>query len=126
MNDEMKKILTGVTGVTGVVKANSFERHMLWKENRDREKPKTWIDDGSGLMEIVGTVKIDEKTWPVCISMFISVVDGQKIMFYDAVSVVVHHDMVRAWLDKSFKDTPAWRGDRLNHTNATNFHNIFR
>lgn len=105
-------------GVVGAVEANSFETLSLWRECH-QELKMPWVDRGSGLMEIVGTVG----DRPVCISLLTSVVDGQKILFYDPTSQVVDHAMIDEWLVKNLPRT-AFYGERPNRTDAMNFHNV--
>lgn len=121
------EIVSYLEGVIGCVEANSFEQHSLWKDNRDREKNgllhREWNSTGHGLGETIGYV--DER--PVAISLKTVVIDGQKILLYYATSTVVDHDMIREWLKVNLPETA--KGDYpggYNHTDATNFHNVFR
>lgn len=123
-DDEIVRFLEGVVGC---VEANSFEKHSLWKENHyladDARHKREWKDSNSGYGIIIGYV--DER--PIHLSLRIATIDGQKILFYYATSQVVDHEMIREWLKVNLPDTA--KGDYpggYNHTDATNFHNVFR
>lgn len=116
-----EEMINFLDGVVGVVEADSFARHVLWKENRDREKPRLWDQNLSGFGQTVGFVK----KMPVCISLLTATVDGRKVLFVHPTSVVVDHRMIDKWLKKSLPET-AFRSDEyINRTDATNFHAIF-
>lgn len=105
--------------VMGAVEANSYETLCLWEECH-KHLGKSWLQNNCGLMEQIGT--IDDK--PVCLSLFTNVVDGHKVLFFDATSQVVDHRMVDAWLVANLPPS-AFHGDRVNRTDAMNFHNLF-
>lgn len=111
-DDQMNKYLENVGGA---VEANSFESLCLWKEYY-QELKKEWKSDGSGFHVTVGQYG----EMPICISITKNEVDGVVILFYDAVSLVVHHDAVRKWLKDHLPEKA-----KSNITNAMNFHNIF-
>lgn len=113
-------------GVVGVVEANSFEHHALWRFNNERldGRKMPWVETGNGYGPTVG--EIDGR--PVCISALTATVDGHKLLFYYAMSTAVDHDQVRTWLEKNLPTTAFEGGDprkRLNHTDAMNFYNVF-
>ncbi len=114
-----------LSDVTGVVEATSFEQHVLWKENRERNKPRAWDDRGrSGYMPAVG--KVGDST--VRISIFKVPIDDQMILFYHDVSSIVDHEQIRQWLDDYLPASAHEDGDknlRLNHHDAQNFSNVF-
>lgn len=114
MSDEMKAFLEGVVGV---VEANSYESMCLWQEHTKRHGKESWVSNLSGFLEIVG--HLNDK--PVCISLFTTVVNGQKLLFWHATSTVVDHDIIRKWFEKNL--TPEAYG---NTTDAMNFHNVLR
>lgn len=121
------EIVSYLECVVGCVEANSFEKHCLWKENHYLEDAarhkREWKDTGHGLGVTIGYV--DER--PVHLSLSTSVIDGQKILFYYATSTVVDHEMIREWLKVNLPETA--KGNYpggYNHTDATNFHSVFR
>ena len=110
-----------LSGVVGVVEATSFEKHMLWAENGRKPVPRTWQENLSGLGETVGTVG----SLPVCVSLSTALVDGRKLLFVDAVSRVVDHEMVDDWLRATLPRCAFREDGYLNRVDATNFHNVF-
>lgn len=118
-DDEMTKFLDGVVGC---VEADSFAQMKLWDENDKREgdRKREWSSNLSGLMTCVG-ILADNQVW---LSLSTAVIGGHKILFYHATSSVVDHGMVKSWLKARLPNT-AFDGDRLNNTNAMNFHNVF-
>lgn len=117
-DQEMESFLAGVVGV---VEANSYEKHMLWDENRRRAQPKTWTDDGCGLMQIVGHLA----EMPVCISLFTAEVGQHRLVFVDATSQVVDHRMIDKWLSDTLPKSAFRKDGYVNKTDATNFHTVF-
>jgi hypothetical protein len=120
MDDDMKNLLAGVTAV---VEANNFEKSMLWAENRRRATPRTWEDNLSGRGATVGHFGGE----PVAISLFTANIDGEKVLFWHATSQTVNYPMVDEWLEQNLPRT-AFRADdpdRLNRTDAQNFHSVF-
>lgn len=114
---------TYLSDVIGVVEATSYEKLMLWSENRGRDNPKTWEEGRIGFGETVG--HLDDM--PVCISVLVDRVDGHKILFLEATSRVVDHRMIDVWLAEHLPPS-AFRDDEHEHVNRTdsmNFHNIF-
>lgn len=108
-------------GVIGLVEANSYERHALWKECKGE---RTWKETGWGLGETVGHLA----DTPVFVSLLVDTVDGHRILFWHATSQVVDHRMIEAWLTKTMPRS-AFTDDggtvRLNKVDAMNFHNVF-
>jgi len=119
-DDEIQKYLEGVIGA---VVADSYAQHMLWREyHHDRGQTRfTWVSTGHGFLEVVGY----DNRRPVCISLMTATVAGHKILFYHATSRIVNHDKVRAWLDANMPTSAREEDGRINHTDATNFCNIF-
>ncbi|AGH31511.1 hypothetical protein LOKG_00075 [Loktanella phage pCB2051-A] len=115
VSDEVKKFLDGAIGC---VEANSFERMSLYG---DFDKAADdWKDNTSGLGITLGMVA----KMPVCISLNSAVVNGHKIIFYSATSVMVDWRMVTDWLKAHMPET-AFKDERLNKVDAMNFHNVF-
>jgi hypothetical protein len=115
-----KEIATFLEGCVGVVEANSYERHMLWDENRRRDTCRSWESNNQGLMAHVGTLA----KMPVWVSLWTTKVDGHKILFIDPTSAVVDHRMIRKWLKKNLPKTAFRQDGYVNKTDAMNFHNV--
>ena len=100
-----------------VVEATSFERLILWGENRNGVNRVGWEDIGDGWLETVGLYQ----GRPACISLSWAILNGHPILFYDATSELVDHLMIEQW----FKENcwPLWdKGTRRAHCDAMNFH----
>jgi hypothetical protein len=112
------QITTFLSGVVGVVEANSYEARCLWQECQSRY---LWIQDSKGLFETIGHIG----DMPVCVSLFIVEVDRHKILFVEATSQVVDHHMIDKWLAEKLPRT-AFRdgGEYVNKVDAQNFHNV--
>lgn len=119
IDKEMSEFLEGVVGV---VEANSYERHMLWDENRRRDQPDTWETISPGLLETVGHLG----EMPVCISLLKVRVGGQLLLMMHPTSRVVDHEMVREWMRKTLPRSAFWPDGHVNCVDAMNFHNVFR
>ena len=118
VSDAMKEFLDGVVGV---IEATHFEQHVLWKENRDRIKPRTWVSNNLGIRPTIGL--LDDM--PVVLSMFTTEVDGKKLLFYEGVSQVVDHRMIDKWFKENLPPT-AFRPDgHIHREDAGNFGCIF-
>lgn len=109
-NKELAKL---VEGSTAAVEATSCEYMSIWERVTTTSKL-TWESDGMGLLCTIG--KLGDR--PVCVSIRSAVVDGKKIIFYHATSIVVDHDMVRNWIDLVMSNPK--------HSDATNFWNVLR
>lgn len=116
--DEVAAILVGVVGV---VEATSYEEMCLWHEYT-QERAQSWEDARQGwLLQIGRMYKL-----PVMLSVKVNVVKGHRILFINAVSRVVDHDMVDKWLKDNLPATALHPGcDRVNKVDAMNFHNVF-
>jgi hypothetical protein len=96
-----------------VVEATDFEQLTLWQQWHETV---TWQQDNPGWLETVG----HNAGRPVCISVSWNVINGRHVMFYEATSQVVDHELVDAWLVANCN--PKWdNGTRRAHTNAMNF-----
>lgn len=116
-----KEITDFLEGVVGVIEANSFERYTLWDRNRRSEKPLTWEQEYSGLMETVG--RLADR--PVCISLIKARVSGHLLLFIYPTSQVVDHLLIDAWLAAAIPVTGKRFNGYVNRVNAMNFHNVF-
>jgi hypothetical protein len=108
-----------------VVEATHNESHLLWEKFCTQSMYKTelnkynWEQINPGYLICVG----DFHGFPVNISCFWYRINGVMVMFYEDVSRIVDHEMIKEWLKKNC--APRWdKGTRLAHTNATNFHNV--
>lgn len=110
-------------GVVGVVDANSYESLALWREWH-KDLGKSWEDSRGGYLVTVGHYM----KRPVCLSMFVNVVDGHRILFIEATSAMVDHHLIDKWLKKNLPAT-AWAnrgsGKYVNRVDSMNFHNVF-
>jgi hypothetical protein len=109
-----------LSGVVGVVDANSFEALCLWKEYTE-ELGKPWIERSDGLMECVGELS----GMPVNLSLTTAIVDGRKLLFIDAISQVVDNRLIDKWLVETMPVSAMKAPGHINRTNAMNFHNVF-
>lgn len=100
--------------VVFVVDANSFEQHCLWEKYSSRLD---WKSNSGGFGAQIGTV--DGR--PVNLSLFTAQLNGQKVLFVDAVSQLVDYKMVDDWLEANCAPTYD-NGHRVARTNGMNFH----
>ncbi len=110
-----------LAGVVGVIEANSYERHMLWIENRQHPHPKTWEQLPPGRLETVG--HLDDR--PVCVSLLKVRVGGHPLLFFYPTSQVVDHAMIDLWLTATLPPSAMHPDGYPNRTDAMNFHNVF-
>lgn len=118
MTDEDESLTEFLNDVEGLVEANRFERQMLWSKHH---RTKRWEENLAGIGREVG--KIGGKS--IFISLNVDVINGQRILFWEATSVAVDHDRIRAWFETVMPRT-AYDGDRLNSVDAANFTNVLR
>jgi hypothetical protein len=114
-------------GVIGVVEATGYESLALWKFHHEEHK-ESWISGTIGYSEVVGY--INER--PVCVTLTVNVVRGQPVLFLEASSQIVDHQMIKDWLlkalprtafRKNYNDIP---GEHINMVDSMNFCNVFR
>lgn len=106
-----------IAGVSGAVEADGYARHSLWQDWHYEPKYKrklTWVSETMGMCPVIGHV--DDR--PVTLSMFISIINDKRILFWDSPSQVVDHKMIDEWLEDYLPGIP--------RTDANNFHNILR
>lgn len=106
-----------LSGVVGVVDANSFERLCLWQERGE----KTWVDSPFGHWLEIGSCA----DMPVCVNLSTVVIGGHKILFIDPTSQVVDYRMIDAWLERGMPSSARTKDQKLNRTDAMNIHNVF-
>lgn len=103
--------------VHGIVEATSYEALMLWREFHQEQKL-SWVQNNSGWLECVGKVG-DREVW---ISPLAHIVNGRKILFVEATSVVVDWDLIEEYLKKNVPSAVTRNEIYLNKENAMNFH----
>lgn len=91
------------------VESNSFEDLTLWKKYHKEVK---WEQINAGFVPTIGMLG----DRPVCVSIHVSIIDGHRVLFYNACSQVVDHVMVGDWVKARIKNTK--------FTDAGNFHNV--
>lgn len=107
MTDE--EIKTALAGTAHLVEATDYETLALWREWHERLSVE-WRQLPTGFWAQVGRAG----RMPVVVSLHGAIVQGRKIMFYEATSLVVDQRMVDKWLAKHLPGVPK--------TNAMNFH----
>lgn len=118
MDDAMKKFLDGVVGV---VEANHFEKHALWKANRAKTEERKWVENLSGYGVTVGHLA----GRPVFISLITATIDDRKILFIHPTSKVVDWDLIEEWLRTNLPASAIKSNGYVNLVDANNFHNVF-
>lgn len=107
--------------VVGVVEASSYETSCLWKRNQEGREY-SWVQGLGGRGAVVGFLY--ER--PVCISLFINIINGHQILFLDPTSALVDWDMIEKWLEENLPKSAFREGtDYVNKVNAQNFYNVF-
>jgi hypothetical protein len=109
-------------GVVGIIEANDYEVLSLWQERRNNNLKPSWESSLSGMHMTVGFVGAD----PVAINLRTAVVDGHKVLFFDASSQVVDHRLIDSWLRKNLPRSAFRPGspEQINRTDAMNFYNV--
>lgn len=132
LNPASQEVSDYLYGVVGVVEATSAEKQELWmnyaeevpSQWRRKEEPCRfkWDSARSGYLPCVG--RIGDR--PVCISIYVDVVAGHRLLFWHATSELVDYALIEEWLTTSLPRS-AFQGDSayLNRTDATNFTNVF-
>ena len=103
--------------VHGIVEATGYESLMLWREFHQEQKL-SWVQNNAGWLECVGKVG-DKEVW---ISPLAHIVNGRKILFVEATSVVVDWDLIEEYLKKNVPSAVTRNEIYLNKENAMNFH----
>lgn len=102
--------------VVFVVEADDYAQQKLWE---DWHKKLSWEPSTRGEMIQIGSI-LDR---PIVITLFVHTLQGHKVLFYNATSQLVDHQMVEEWLEKHCN--PKWdNGTRRAHTDANNFHHV--
>jgi len=108
------------------VKATSKERHGFWRTNKDDLNTKSeyaldWVDDSSGVMYQVGSVKVKKEKLPVCVTFSFAKLNGVQVCFYTSDSRCVDWVQIRDFIQKYFP-TKYDNGTRTARTDSSNFH----
>jgi hypothetical protein len=106
-----REITEFLSGVVGVVEANSYERLCLWQEAQGRKTP--WRKRSVVLHETVGHLS----DMPVCLTLVTAEIDRHKILFIDPVSQVIDYRLIDNWLADMLPG--------VRKVDAMNFHNVF-
>lgn len=115
---EMQKFLDGVAGV---VMATREEQQQMWERWHRGEIAwiKSWVSGSSGPLVTIGELA----GRPICLSLLVATINGQRILMADATSQLVDHALVDQWIEAHAPDT-ARKDGRLNRSDATNFTNV--
>ena len=114
-------------GVTGVVEATRFEDLRLWQDVK-KYRPEWTLDQSlSGPLVTVG--HIGDR--PICISVFVHTIGGERIAFVEATSQLVDWKMIEEWLMEHLPESALQQHNLkqgyhyLNKVDAGNFFNVF-
>lgn len=118
-------------GVVGVVEATREEQSSLWcnyaeegaQWGRQKGNRYPWQSTGAGFLSQVGEIG-EMQVW---VSLMTAVVNDHKLLFYYSSGRYSDSVMIEEWLRRFLPDTA--KGNfpgGYNHTDATNFCNIFR
>lgn len=116
MTEDLKEFMEGVIGI---VEANSFEFMCLWREHK--ELGREFQTSPTGRSVIVGHFN----NMPIVLTLWNVKVEGKKILIWEAVSMVVHHDMIREWFKNNLPNS-AMKNGYVNSVDAMNFYNVLR
>jgi hypothetical protein len=103
------------------IEATDNEAFLLWEKNHEKMK---WEQNCQGYMPTVKEIRVlgeggKIESFPVCVSLTWSVIDGRTVLFYESVSRFVDWEAVQEFV----------RDNLLNpgftKTNATNAHIVF-
>lgn len=103
-----------------IVEATSYEQQALWEfNNRDNGgMGYEWMQILHGVGVTIGQVVTANDSFPIVLALNAVRVSGTMIMFYQATSRVVDHDVIEQTMKHSFPN--------LTRTDANNFHNAVR
>jgi hypothetical protein len=109
-----------LSGVTGIVEATRFERQSLCDRYALAFPEGEWEAFPYGITAQVGELA----GMPVGIALQGVTVQGCKLVFVHATSIVVDHRLIDAWLDVHMPASARLSG-RLNKVDAANFSGVF-
>ena len=95
------------------VEANSYEKINLWLEYKDKLD---WKQITEGKLITLG--KVDDL--PICMSIFVDILNGVPVMFYEMTSLMVDYRLVDDYLENKFGEFHS----RDYCTNSMNFGRI--
>lgn len=102
------------------IEATDFEQLSLWKENNDfpegHHMKVKWEQDCLGFWREIGHIA----GHPVCISCSFTKLNGKRIVFYNATSMVVDYAMVEEWINKQCPEG-THKTDPMNFGHCINF-----
>lgn len=107
---------TCIADIFYAVEATSCEKHFLWKEYNVKH---AWKDIGFGWGMHVGELD----SMPIVVSLQMAIIDGRRILFYEATSQIVDHRIISKWLNDNVPALKHIEGVRRKMCDATNFHN---
>lgn len=103
-----------------VVEASSDEKFQLWNKWNDGCQ---WEPPSRGHMYQLGWIDVGEDhLLPVCVTFWIAVINGLKIMFTESTSLATHH----GWIEDTAMELcghPKADG-RVAHCDSMNFNNV--
>ena len=100
----------------GVIEATSYESMMLWAENKRCGTPKTWVEQSSGWMPVIGFFSVDGEKVAVTLSLSWATIAGKKVLFYESPSRYCDHTLIHDWLKEHCP--------KAKFADAMNFHNV--
>jgi hypothetical protein len=83
--------------IVSVCEATSFEQFLLWQKYH---KLLPWEQILTGRMYKAGEIRSGKKRFPITVCLAFAKIRGKRICFYEAVSMVVHHDTVEKSIQK--------------------------
>lgn len=99
------------------VEANSFEYSALYKEYA-KEQGHVWKENLSGRGACIGYVG----KRMVFVSFRTAIINGRKILFYEATSPMVDWDMIEDWLRSNLPTSAKRAAGDLRKADANNFY----
>jgi hypothetical protein len=97
-----------------VVEGDSFRCWKIWTQELKRSEA-SWIQKNPGYVICVGELA----GMPVNINVFWNNINGHMVMFYEDISQVVDHRMIKEYLDKHCN--PKYDGGRQARVDENNF-----
>ena len=119
-SNEVKEYLVDIAGV---LEATSFETHALWQQGKDHPDWNMVFEQDrmGGYLQTVACT--DDHKVRVCVGIYIWKLNGKKILVVEPTSNYVDYELIEEWL-KKYMPSSAYKGDRLNKTNASNAGNL--
>lgn len=116
-------------GVIGVVEANTFEKSELWMRYSKSASPDPnraytcfdWRSSTVGQGLEIGRLA----EFPICLSLYVDVIDGHRVLFMHSTSMVTHNGLIRTWLMNVLPASAMRESGYPNMVDALNFTNVF-